>query len=157
MSFDPLTALFDAGKMAIERIWPDPIKRVEEVRKLEELKQKGEMAALNAQVQLLLGQLEVNKAEAQHKSVFVAGWRPAVGWICASCLGLAFIPKAMALTGVWIYHCIVLYSGFDPSLEQPLPAIPAYPDLGLTDVLGILGGMLGMGAMRSIDKRTRAP
>lgn len=152
MAFDPISTLFEAGKLAIERIWPDPIRRAEEVRKLEELRQKGDLAELQAHVDLMLAQLEVNKAEAQHKSVFVAGWRPAVGWICAACLGLAFIPKAMALTGMWIYHCIVLYSAFDPS-QGPLPPMPAYPELGLSDVLGILGGMLGMGAMRSMDKR----
>lgn len=137
--------------MAIERIWPDPMKRAEEMRKLEEIRQRGDLAELKAHVDLMQGQLEVNKAEAQHKSIFVAGWRPAVGWICASCLGLAFIPKAMALNVLWIYQCIVIYSNY--SGAGPVPPLPVYPDLGLTDVLGILGGMLGMGAMRSHDKR----
>lgn len=41
MSFDPLSALFDLGKSAINKIWPDPIKRAEELRKLEKMKQSG--------------------------------------------------------------------------------------------------------------------
>ncbi|WP_444904356.1 3TM-type holin [Microbulbifer sp. CnH-101-E] len=80
-SYDPLTAIFDAGTMAIERSWPDPVKCAGEVQKLEELKQRGSLVELNTQIQLLLGQLEVNKAEAQHKSIFVAGWRLWIGWV----------------------------------------------------------------------------
>ncbi len=88
MSFDPISALFDLGKSAIDKIWPDPIKRAEELRKLEEMKQRGDLEELNAQVKLLTGQMEVNKIEASSKNVFVAGWRPFVGWVCG--LGLAY-------------------------------------------------------------------
>lgn len=153
MSFDPLSAAFELGKTAIEKIWPDPTKRAEELRKLEELRQHGDLAELNAHVQLMLGQLEVNKAEAQHKSVFVAGWRPAVGWVCAASLALAFIPKAMVITLMWSYQCYLLFSTFTPAPGVAFPLMPPFPDMGLTDVLGILGGILGMGAMRSHDKR----
>ena len=73
MSFDPLSALFDLGKSAIDKIWPDPIKRAEELRKLEEMKQRGDLAELNAQVQLLSGQLDINKIEAASNNVFVSG------------------------------------------------------------------------------------
>ena len=41
MALAPLTAILETGSLAIERIWPDPVKRAEEVRKLEELKLKG--------------------------------------------------------------------------------------------------------------------
>ena len=61
MSFDPLSAAFDLGKTAIEKIWPDPRKRAAELRKLEELRQNGDLAHLNAHVQLMVGQLEVNR------------------------------------------------------------------------------------------------
>ena len=43
------------------------------------------MAERHAQ-ELAKGQLEVNKTEAAHKSLFVAGWRPAIGWICGLAL-----------------------------------------------------------------------
>ena len=72
MSFDPLSALLDLGKSAIDKIWPDPIKRAEELRKLKEIEQKGDLAELNAYVSNLSGQLAINAAEAKHKSIFVA-------------------------------------------------------------------------------------
>lgn len=75
MSLDPISALLDAGKMAISRIWPDPVKQAEEQRKLAELAQKGDLAAMSAEVDLLLGQISVNAKEAEHKSIFIAGVR----------------------------------------------------------------------------------
>jgi len=53
---DPLSALFDLGKTAIEKIWPDPSKRADELFRLEQLKQQGDLALMKAQVDLLLGQ-----------------------------------------------------------------------------------------------------
>jgi len=137
MSFDPLSAIFDLGKSAIERIWPDPIKRAEEVRKLEEMRQTGDLAELNAHVQLMVGQLEVNKMEAQHKSLFVAGWRPAVGWVCVSVLAFNYV-------GVYLMEFGVAF------METP-PPVPARFDM--SELWPILLGMLGIGTMRSVDKR----
>ena len=137
MSFDPVSAIFDLGKSAIERIWPDPIKRAEEVRKLEEMRQTGDLAQLNAHVQLMLGQLEVNKAEAQHKSIFVAGWRPAVGWVCVSVLAFNYV-------GVYLMEFAVAF------MDAP-PAVPARFDM--SELWPILLGMLGIGTMRSVDKK----
>ena len=65
MNFDPLSAAFELGKTAIEKIWPDPTKRAEEVRKLEELRQSGDIEMMNAQIKLLLGQIEINKLDAK--------------------------------------------------------------------------------------------
>lgn len=136
MSFDPISAIFDVGKTAIERIWPDPIKRAEEVRKLEELKQKGDLAELNAHVQLMLGQIKINIAEAQHKSVFVAGWRPAVGWVCVSVLAFNYI-------GVYLLEFATVFVEGDTVL----------PDrFDMSDLWPVLLGMLGIGGMRSFDK-----
>ena len=80
MAIDPITSIFELGKTAIEKIWPDANKRAEEMRKLEEMRQSGDLARLELHVQLMLAQLEVNKAEAEHPKVFVAGWRPFIGW-----------------------------------------------------------------------------
>lgn len=149
MSFNPLGAAFELGKTAIERIWPDPIKRAEELRKLEELHQAGDLATMNAHVQLMLGQIDVNRAEAQHKSLLVAGWRPAVGWVGAVSLALIYWPKAIALTAIWVWQCsVVLGSGADPSMMR----LPEFPDLGVSDLIGLLMSMLGIGALRSFEK-----
>ncbi len=150
MSFDPFTAAFDLGKIAIEKLWPDPTKRAEEMRKLEELRQTGDLAQLNAHVKLMLGQLEVNKAEAQHKSLFVAGWRPGIGWIGAISLALAYIPKSIVLTFIWTWQCAAILNV--PEVDPANVALPEFPDLGIMDVIGLLGSMLGIGVMRSYER-----
>ena len=75
-----------------------------------------------------VGQLEVNKVEAAHKSLFVAGWRPFVGWVAG--IGLAYNVIIAQILGIWFTVPEV-----DPSLLTP-----------------VLMGMLGMGAMRSYEK-----
>lgn len=143
MSFDPLSAAFELGKSAIERIWPDPIRRAEELRKLEELRQKGDLEELNAHVKLMLGQLEVNKAEAQHKSLLVAGWRPFIGWVGGVAMAYQFVVYPLLLWG-WV---ILEAKGYIP------PGVDAPPVMDTGALFTIVTGMLGIGAMRSHDKR----
>lgn len=80
-------------------------------------------------------QIEVNEREADHQSLFVSGWRPAVGWIC--CIGLGcnylFIPMAN----------FVLVIG-DSSVTVPA--------LDLSEMMPVLLGMLGLGGLRSWEK-----
>ena len=85
------------------------------------------MADEHAQ-ELAKGQLAVNAIEAAHKSLFVAGWRPFVGWICG--VGLLYNVLISQILAIWFEVPTV-----DPSLLTP-----------------ILMGMLGMGAMRSYEK-----
>ncbi len=135
MSLDPLTAIADLGQSVIERIWPDANKRAEELRKLEELKQRGDLEQLKAHVQLLTGQMEVNKIEAQHKSIFVAAWRPFVGWVG----GVAFAYAAIIEP---LLRFAASVSGYDGT----------FPVLDTTITMQVLLGMLGLGIMRSHDK-----
>ncbi len=135
MSFDPISALFDLGKSAIDKIWPDPIKRAEELRKLEEMKQRGDLEELNAQVKLLTGQMEVNKIEASSKNVFVAGWRPFVGWVCG--LGLAYASIIEPLM-----RFIASTNGYTGE----------FPVIDTSITLQVLLGMLGLGVMRTREK-----
>ena len=92
------------------------------------------MAQKHAQ-ELAKAQLDVNKTEAAHKSMFVAGWRPAVGWVC--CIGLGsnylFIPMA---------NFVLVVSGSDITV----------PALDLSEMMPVLMGMLGLGVMRSYEK-----
>lgn len=142
MSFDPLSAAFDLGTTVINKIWPDPIKQAEELRKLQELKQNGDLASLNAHVQLMLGQLGVNEQEAKHKSIFVAGWRPFIGWVGGLSMAYQFLIYPML---IWIW-AILQANGIVPTELLPPPILD-------TDALWvILTGMLGIGGMRSLDK-----
>lgn len=134
---DPLSALFDLGKTAIEKIWPDPSKRAEELFRLEQLKQQGDLALLKAQVDLLLGQIEVNKIEAQSASLFVAGWRPFAGWIGGVAFAYAAIIEPIAR---FIAKVVYDYQGNFPEINTEL-------------TIQVLLGMLGLGLMRSFDKR----
>jgi|TARA_R110000796_G_scaffold214551_2_gene330498 hypothetical protein len=135
MSFDPLSAALDVGKSLIEKIWPDPVKQSQEIRKLQELHQKGDLAVLNAEVQLLLGQINVNATEASHKSIFVAGWRPFVGWVCG--FGLLYASVIEPL--MRFIATVNDYTG-------------TFPVLDTTITMQVLLGMLGLGLMRTKEK-----
>ena len=76
-----------------------------------------------------IAQIELNKAEAQSGSLFIGGWRPFVGWTCG--LGLAYNVIISQILSIWFEVPTV-----DPSLLTP-----------------VLMGMLGMGAMRSYEKK----
>lgn len=100
-----------------------------------ELDQKGDLA-----------QIDVNKTEALSSMKFVAGWRPAIGWVGAVSLGVAYIPKSIVLTGLWTYQALVITWAWKAG--TPPPVLPVFPDLGIVDILGLLTSMLGMGWMR---------
>jgi hypothetical protein len=85
--------------------------------------------------QINLAQIEVNKVEAAHRSIFVAGWRPCCGWICAIALGYHFVLQP-----------IILFLLALNNLEYTLPEF----DMGA--LLYVLGGMLGLGGLRSYEK-----
>lgn len=96
--------------------------------------------------ELAMGVHETNKAEAQHASVFVAGWRPFIGWICGLALAVVYIPKAVVMAAIWSYAAVKLVAQWNGL--GVFPQLPPYPDLGVADLLGLIGAMLGMGAMR---------
>jgi len=135
MSLDPITALFDVGMSVIKRVWPDPAMQAEEERKLLELKQRGDLAELNAHVQAMTGQLDINKVEAAHKSIWVAGWRPGVGWVCA--LGLLYASIIEPL--MRFVATMAGYTGEFPLIDTTL-------------TMQVLIGMLGLVAARTREK-----
>lgn len=102
-------------------------------------------------IKIDLAQIDVDKEEAKSTNWFVAGWRPATGWICNIVLFFAFVPKALVLTSFWAYEAYL-------TLAHPgthIPALPDFPDIGITDVLGILGTLLGaswMAKLRTDEK-----
>ena len=86
--------------------------------------------------ELAKGQLAVNAEEAKSKNIFVAGWRPFVGWTCGLALFLHFL--AIPISDVVIAHL-----GYPP-LE--------YPGFDMDTLMTVLLGMLGLGGMRSFEK-----
>lgn len=148
-----VTALLQVGMGLIDKFIPDPQKKLEHQMKLTELAQAGDLAKLQAYVDLMTGQLEINKEEAKHPSKFIAGWRPATGWICAISLFLAFVPKALVVTILWSAQAfMMLQECAPPHCDLTTFILPPFPELGLAEIIGLLMGMLGMGALRSFDK-----
>lgn len=137
MSFDPLSAVFDLGKIAIEKIWPDPTKRAQELRLLEELKQNGDLAQLKAHVDIMVAQIQVNQEAAKHPSLWVAGARPFIIWVGGFSFAWAGLVHPM-LTWIW---------RFADMEGDPPPMIEAAA-LGT-----IVTGLLGVATMRSYDKQ----
>lgn len=83
----------------------------------------------------ILAQLEINAREATHSSIFVAGWRPFVGWIC----------------GFGLFYQAVLHNLLAWLAKANGWELPPTPD---TDILiYVLGGLLGLGTLRSYDKK----
>ena len=126
-SLNPITAVINT---VIDRIIPDKAKAQEA---------KDALAAREQQafIQQELGQINVNLEEAKSSSVFVAGWRPFVGWVCG--MSLAYValvePMARFASTVWFK-----YAGAFPVIDTNL-------------TMQVLLGMLGMGYLRSQDKK----
>jgi len=121
MALDPLTAGISLVETAISRIWPD--------------KSAAEQMQIAAAVQAVQAQMDVNKVEAAHPSVFVSGWRPAIGWICGAAfawnwVGLPIAKMGLAIAGI--------------SLELS----PA----SMAEMMPVLLGMLGLSGLRSFEK-----
>ena len=83
-----------------------------------------------------MAQVEVNKAEAQHRSIFVAGWRPFIGWTCGIALAYHFVLNPVILFGASV-------SGYE---------LPELPEFDMQSLMTVLLGMLGLGGMRTFEK-----
>lgn len=128
MSLDPISAALDLGNTLITRIFPDPAQADQAKLKLLELQKSGELAAMTAQT-------DINKVEASSSSLFVSGWRPAIGWVCALALAYQYLLRPLSGSIGAIFGVTI----------PPLP--------GLDDNLWqLMMGMLGMGGLRTYEK-----
>jgi len=101
--------------------------------RLIELNQKGQLA-----------QLAVNAVEAQHENIFVSGWRPFIGWVCGFAFAYNFILQPIFVFAIWT---LTTFYG----LDFPIASLP---DLDMATLLTVLGGILGLGGLRTYEKRT---
>jgi len=83
-----------------------------------------------------MGQIEVNKAEAQHRSIFVAGWRPFLGWGLASAMIWHLVLAPVTMFGF-------AYAGMEA---------PDLPTFDMDSLMTVLLGMLGLGGLRTVEK-----
>ena len=110
-------------------------KVVDELHTSEEEKLDKKILMQRLQQKLAEKQLDVNAKEASHRSIFVAGWRPAIGWVGAFALAFEFI----------LSPCIEWYAKFSGM------AISA-PEIQTGPLLAIVTSMLGVAGMRSFEK-----
>jgi hypothetical protein len=128
MALDPVSALLDIGGKVLDRVFPDPTQQAAARLELLKLQQSGELTQI-------AGQMEINKAEAANPSIFVSGWRPAIGWICGAGFAVQFVIGPLAEWGSALYGHPVKFPQMDTGTMMPL-----------------LLGMLGLGGLRTAEK-----
>lgn len=109
----------------IDNLFTSDEERAEAKRKVLQMQQSGELA-----------QIGVNLEEAKHRTIFVAGWRPFIGWTCGVALAYNFILRDLIQWGLIVWA----------------PSIPVPPTLDFSQLLTVLLGMLGLGGMRTFEK-----
>ena len=124
-----LSAILPVAETVIDRLVPDKNAKSKAMREMEK-------ALVDAHAKGMLGQLEINKVEAGHRSIFVAGWRPMCGWICAAALGFHFIVAP-----------VVQWAGTIGGWHLPIP------EFDMSSLMTILLGMLGIGGLRTYEKQ----
>ncbi len=131
MALDPLTAILNVGNTLIDRLIPDKTAAAAAKAQLVQMQVTGDLDQMK-------GQLAVDQTEAGSKSTFVAGWRPFIGWVCGAAFCYVYI-----LQPFMQFALVACKVNFD---------IAKMPSLDIADMMPVLLGMLGLGAMRSYDK-----
>lgn len=130
-----LGGLFDLANKVFDKIFPDPEQKLKAQIEMLKLQQSGELAILDAETKLAIGQLDINKVEAGSDSFFKSGWRPAVGWTCVFGLVYQFVFLPFATFFLEVY-----------GVTEKLPA------MNLDTLMTLLFGLLGLGAYRTVEK-----
>ena len=126
--------VIEAGLKILDRVLPDPTQKLAAQLELLKLQQQGEFKVLEADLQLALAQTKINEVEAASPDLFKSGWRPGAGWVCVLGLLYQFLAQPLLAWG------------------STMQGYPAPPVLQLGDLYGLLFGMLGLGAYRSVER-----
>lgn len=120
----PVGGAIDAVGNVLDRLFTSDDERLSREEALTRLAQAPHLA-----------QVELNKIEAAHPSVFVAGWRPFIGWVCGVALAWHFIGYDFF---VWL------------ALAAGLPAPPILA--GTEELISVVVSLLGLGLLRTVEK-----
>ena len=131
MAFDPLTEGLSFAHAVVDKIWPDAEKKDERAAQLAQMLSERD-AKRDAD------QAAINKIEDASSSLFVAGWRPFVGWSCGASYAYTFVIQPFLI--------------FVLTAAQVHMDIAQLPVLDMGELGVVLFGMLGLGAMRSWEK-----
>ena len=131
-----LSNLVGGGAVSVVKGFADVIDTFVET---DEEKKAAELVKAKLMAEPMLAQIELNKIEAQHRTVFVAGWRPFIGWVC----------------GVALLWHFVLYDMLVWMQASFFPGSTVVPRLGGTETLvTVVLSLLGLGAFRTAEKMT---
>ncbi len=130
MTWD-IPAMIQAGLGVLNKILPEKL----DPNKAQEFEHEFRTQLVAMQAEQLRGQVEINKVEAAHPSVFVAGWRPFIGWVCGVALGWQFIGEPVA---GWV----ATMTGYTGEL----------PRVSGDNLFELVLAMLGMAGWRTLDK-----
>jgi hypothetical protein len=137
MDITGIGSVFDFGGKVLDKIFPDETQRAAAKLELFKAQQAGEFKEMEIAFELSKAQIDTNKIEAASDNVFVAGWRPAIGWICGVSLAYSAIIEPIAR---FVAAVVFKYVGVFPTIDS-------------TITMQLLFALLGLGAMRSYDKK----
>lgn len=121
----------------------DPNQQAEILMKMAAIEAAAAQAAADYDKSQMEGQAAIAKLEAASQDKFVTRWRPMIGWICGMGLFYTFLLKPIL---PFVFKCGALIVGRDAG------TVPILPEVPMGDLLVLLGGMLGLGTMRSVEK-----
>ena len=102
---------------------------------VQNIKTEEEKQQLAAALTIVQGQLNINNTEAANPSVFVSGWRPAIGWVCAVALAYQYLIRPIS---IWVLL----------TMNHPVPQLPGLDD----NLWQLMLGMLRLGGLRTYEK-----
>lgn len=112
----------------VDRLFPDKVAQAKE-------REEYLLQAQQLDTQLAQGQAAIDQAEASNSSMFVAGWRPFIGWVCGSAFAYHFIGLPILEAGATAFGYKVVT-----------------PDFDMSQLTTVLMGMLGLGTLRTVEK-----
>lgn len=130
-----LALLIDPIARIVDKLIPDKEAAAKAKLELMKLEQQGQLSELQAMVEMAKAQAAVNQQEAAHKSIFVAGWRPWIGWMCGVGIFWMFVGEPIA-------SYIIAITMSDVTL----------PETNFSYLFELVLAMLGMGGLRTYEK-----
>ena len=124
----------------LSRFFPSKEKAQEFRAEMERELLKQEHEITKAAIAVQAAQIDVNRAEASHASLFVAGWRPFIGWVCGGAFAWQFVGHPLVTYAINLY---AVSSGV---------VLPPLPQLDSEQLYPVLMGLLGLGGMRTFEK-----
>lgn len=129
----------------VDRFVPDPAQKAQAALDIQKVMNEREVALAQAMAEVNKAQIGVNAVEAQSANLFVAGWRPAVGWV-----------GVVGLAGGLIFQPLLTWATAIASVAIGA-ALPPPPSIDVPQVIGLLSALLGFGAYRTYEKIQGVP